>query len=79
MADKVHVTKIGIQALQWDSGVRQYVEQTMRTAVDVLRCACHIDPGVTLGDIFRAVEADLGLVRFLGRCLSTNWSTCRCG
>ena len=71
MADKVHITKIGFQALRWDSEVRQYVEQEMRTAVDVLRCACHVDPGVTLGDIFRAVEADLDLVRFLQR-----WSWC---
>ena len=71
MAAKVHITKSGIQAFEWDREVRQYVEQTMRTAVGVLRCACHIDPGVTLGDIFGAVEADLDLVRFLGR-----WSWC---
>ncbi|MFN0167274.1 MAG: hypothetical protein ACKV22_12665 [Bryobacteraceae bacterium] len=71
MADKVHLTKSGIQALTWDSDVRQYVEQKIRTGVHVLRCACHIDADVTLGDIFRAVEQDPGLVRFLEQ-----WSWC---
>ncbi len=71
MADKVHITRRGIQALEWDSDVRQFVEQKMPTALSVLRCACHIDAGVTLGDIFRAVEQDQELVRFLER-----WSWC---
>jgi hypothetical protein len=71
MANKVHLTKGGIQALTWDSEVCQYVEQKTRTGVEVLRCACHIDPDVTLGDIFRAVEPDPDLVRFLER-----WSWC---
>lgn len=56
MADKVHITKRGIQALTWDSEIRQYVEQKIRSGLHVLRCACHIDADVTLADIFRAVE-----------------------
>jgi hypothetical protein len=62
MADKVHITKSGIQALKWDSDVRQYVEQRIRSGVHVLRCACYIDAGVTLGDIFRAVEQDRAML-----------------
>ncbi len=71
MADKVHITKRGIQALTWDSDIRQYVQQKIRSAVHVLRCACHIDTDVTLGDIFRAVEQDPDLARFLEQ-----WSWC---
>jgi hypothetical protein len=56
MADKVHITRTGIQALKLDSDVRQYVEEEIRSGLHVLRCACHIDADVTLGDIFRAVE-----------------------
>ncbi len=61
----------GVQALKWDGDVRQYVEQKISTALHVLRCACHIDADVTLGDIFRAVEQDPELVRFL-----QEWSWC---
>src|SRR5438552_1318745 len=65
MAEKVHITKHGFQALEWDGEAKQYVEQKIPTALRVLRCACHIDAGVTLGDIFRSVEHDPELVRFL--------------
>lgn len=71
MADKVHITRTGIQALKWDSEVRQYVEQEIRSGLHVLRCACHIDADVTLADIFRAVEQDPDLLRFLEQ-----WSWC---
>src|SRR5882724_8672289 len=71
MADKVHITKRGVQALEWDADVKQHVEQTISTALHVLRCACHIDCDVTLGDIFQAVEQDRELVRFL-----EEWAWC---
>lgn len=71
MADKVHITKRGIQALEWDSDARQYVEQKIPTALHVLRCACHLDADLTLGDLFRAVEQDPELVRFVAE-----WSWC---
>ena len=74
MADKVHITKRGIQALEWDSDARQYVEQKIPTALHVLRCACHLDADVTLGDILRAVDQDPELVRFL-----EEWSWCNVG
>jgi hypothetical protein len=71
MADKVYTTKRGFQALQWDADVKQYLEQSIPTALHVLRCECHIESGVTLGDIFQAVEQDRELVRFL-----EEWSWC---
>jgi hypothetical protein len=72
MADKVHITKHGFQALEWDADLRRYVEQEMPTAaLGVLRCACHIDADVTLGEIFRSVERDRELMRFL-----EEWSWC---
>jgi hypothetical protein len=40
MADKVHLTKHGIQALGWDGEVGQYAERKIPTALEVLRCAC---------------------------------------
>ena len=71
MTDKVHITKHGIQAFEWDGDAGQHLEQKISTALHVLRCACHIDADVTLGDIFRAVEQDPELVRFL-----QEWSWC---
>jgi hypothetical protein len=71
MADKVHITKRGIQAFKWDTDTRQYVDAKTPTALHVLRCACHIDGDVTLGDLFGAVEQDRELVRFLEA-----WSWC---
>ena len=67
MADEVHLTKHGIQVLGWDGEVGQYVERKIPTALEVLRCACHIDAAVTLGDIFRAVVQDPELVNFRQR------------
>jgi len=71
MTDKVHITIHGIQAFEWDGDAGQYLEQKISTALHVLRCACQIDADVTLGDIFRAVEQDPQLVRFL-----QEWSWC---
>jgi hypothetical protein len=62
MADKVHLTKHGIQALGRDGEVGQYVERKIPAVLEVLRCACHSDADVALGDIFRAVEQDPELV-----------------
>ena len=71
MTDKVHITKHGTQAFEWDSDAAQHVEQKFSAPHQVLRCACHIDADVTLGDIFRAVEQESELVRFL-----EEWSWC---
>lgn len=66
MGDKVHITKAGFQALAWDGEAQQYVEEHLPSMVCRLRCACHIDQGVTLGDIFKAVAADRALCDFIG-------------
>jgi hypothetical protein len=62
---KVHITKHGVQALEWDGDARQYVEKEIASSLEVLRCSCHIDTGVTLADVFRIVEQDPDLARFL--------------
>ena len=71
MADKVHITKGGIPALKWDGDIQQYVEKKIQSGLQVLRCACYIDAGVTPRDIFRAVEQDPDLGMFLAE-----WSWC---
>ena len=71
MADKVHITKHSIQALEWNGDAKQYVERDIATALHVLRCTCHIDAGVTLKDIFQIVERDSELARFL-----EEWAWC---
>ena len=71
VADNVHITKRGIQALQWDGDVKQYVERKIATALEVLRCVCHIDSDVTLKDIFGIVAQDPELARFL-----ETWAWC---
>jgi len=74
MADKVHITRHGIRAFEWDGEAKQYVEKKIPTALRILRCACHIDSDVTLGDIFRGVQQDPDLVRFLEA-----WAWCDLG
>jgi hypothetical protein len=71
MAEKVHLTKAGIQALEWNGEAGQYVDKPISNALAVLRCDCYIDSGVTLGDIFRAVDRYPELVGFLRA-----WSWC---
>jgi hypothetical protein len=65
VADKVRITKRGIEALQWDSDAQRHVERKVRSALYVLRWECNLETGVTLGDIFRFVEQDPELFRFL--------------
>lgn len=65
MADRVHITKNGLKAVEWDSDVRDYVEREVASPLRILRCECQVDEGVTLGDIFRIVGRDGELVRFL--------------
>ena len=71
MSEKVHLTKNGIQVLAWDGDAGQYVERAVSTVLAVLRCDCYMDAGVTMADIFRAVEPHTDLVQFLRA-----WSHC---
>jgi hypothetical protein len=67
----VHLTKIGVQVLKFNADARQYLEEKISTTLHVLRCECYIDADITLEDIFRAVEQDPDLARFL-----QEWSWC---
>jgi hypothetical protein len=62
----VYITKTGLKHFEWDGELRQNVEQPIKTFVSQLRSACHIEPDVTLGDIFKAVDQDELLCFFLG-------------
>jgi hypothetical protein len=59
MADFVKVTKQGIVAYQWNHIKRDYELMTVReTALPHLRCRVDLEDGLTLGDVFSAVNAD---------------------
>jgi hypothetical protein len=56
----VRITKEGLKYFEGDS------VELVRTFLGKLRCTCAIDLGVTLGDIFAAVERDRPLKHFIG-------------
>ncbi len=62
----VRIAKQGLQSFSWDSELGQNVEEKVPTFLVRLRCACEIETGVTLGDIFTAVSRDRALASFLG-------------
>lgn len=66
MPDKVHITKTGFQPMEWDGEVGQYVEKPIKEVLAILRVNCHIDAGVTVWDIFRAVDQHPKLKEFIG-------------
>jgi hypothetical protein len=73
MSDFVRFTKNGLVAFDWDGEKREYVVEDMdeRGNIVNLRSRCEIEPGTTLGDIFKAVEADVLLkdvIRFYSWC-----------
>ena len=61
----VKVTKAGLARMEWEPRIREYVEAPCYTFLAELRSKCIVEDGVTLGDIFRAVEKDPGLRDFL--------------
>jgi hypothetical protein len=61
MSDFVRFTKKGLVAFDWDSEKQEYVpdpEPHPAGNIINLRTRVELEPGVTLGDVFRAVEAD---------------------
>lgn len=62
----VRITQDGLRSYDWDGDIKQNVEEHVDSFVCRLRCACTIDTGVTLGDIFRFVAADPALSTFIG-------------
>lgn len=69
MSDFVRLEKRGIVSYRWDGDTREYVQDTdsSRGQIVNLRSRCEIEEGVTLGDIFRAVEADPLLMDFIAQ------------
>lgn len=65
MVGEVRIAKNGILALRWDGEARRHIPCNFATALHLLRWPCRIEPDVTLGDVFRAVERDHKLMRFL--------------
>jgi len=66
MADFIRLTKNGFVAFEWDSDLKQTVP-VLKEASNIinLRSRCEIEDGVTLGDFFRAVQADPDLLEFI--------------
>jgi hypothetical protein len=60
MSDFVRFTKNGLIAFDWSPEKREYLpeEPDERGNIVNLRSRCEIEPGTTLGDIFKAVETD---------------------
>ena len=58
MSNFVKFTKTGLVAFDWSGEKKEYVPDSDPAGVVNLRSRCEIDPGVTLGEIFSAVEAD---------------------
>ncbi len=58
----VKITKEGLKSFEWSGELQQEVEVKVPSFLRELRSACEIDEGVTLGDVFKAVSADQGLV-----------------
>lgn len=72
MSDQVWITKNGFEPREWDPEVRQMVPvEKQRSMLHYLRCSCHIEDGVTLGDVFNAVEPHADLVNLI-----ENWAWC---
>lgn len=62
---RISITRVGFQAVRWDTQTNQYAGVDTSSYMPFLRNQCSIDPGVTLADIFDAVERDGVLKEFL--------------
>lgn len=65
MSAGVRITKEGLKYFKWDPDVRGYVEEETESFLPRLRNNCIIELGVTLGDIFDAVEKHPDLKSFI--------------
>lgn len=63
----VRITKSGFRKLEWDGTRKCEVERPVNSFLECLRESCTIDDGVTLNDIFNAVEADPPLKEFIAQ------------
>ncbi len=68
----IRITKEGFKLIEWDANVQDHIEKDLpSTLLRELRSGCEIDDGVSLSDIFNAVDSDFKLKEFLG-----HYSTC---
>jgi hypothetical protein len=65
MGDHVKITKNGFLDVSWNGETKEYEERERETYVPALRQRCVIDEGVTLKDLFAAVEKDEILKDFI--------------
>lgn len=71
MSDFVRFTKNGLKCFSYDSDLEDYKESSDEVDLTNLRSHCEIDSGITLGDIFKAVEANELL-----SCIISGYSLC---
>ena len=64
---KVQITKEGLVCNQWDSDIRGFKKITPSSWLYCLQDECTIDPDVTLGNIFDAVDKNLELMMFISK------------
>lgn len=69
----IYLTKNGFRKNEWNGEIRQYEDVPIESILSELRGACRIEEGVTLGDIFAAVEQSEPLSHILGE-----WAWCDC-
>jgi|SRR5215831_11058778 len=55
MSEHAKIAKDGIWSYKWDGDLHEYVKRRPKYIWTLLRCACEIEEGVTLRDIFEAV------------------------
>jgi hypothetical protein len=68
MSDFIRFTKNGLVAFDWDGEKQEYVpDPNPHPTGNIinLRTRVEIEPDVTLGDVFNAVEADVPLMNFI--------------
>ena len=68
MADYVKLTKRGFVPFEWDGDAQDYLPTLKRSNnISHLRSTVKIEDGVTLGDVFNAVQGDPDLMDFMRR------------
>ncbi len=63
----ISITRNGFRVVKWDKEAGIYAPVEVHTHLLQLRSVCSIDPGVTLADIFEAVDRDDALKGFLAQ------------
>src|SRR5262252_1278049 len=67
MSEHAKIEKDGIWSYKWDRDAREYKKRKPKYVWTLLRCSCEIEEGVTLRDIFEAVEGFPELKEFISQ------------